>query len=171
MGEKGGCGGCWCMLWRLQKKQMDAQMGDQNRLAMKTVFNSGHVPGLIAWHNEDPVGWIQVDVRNVFPRLTNSRVLKPIDDLPVWSVSCFFIKKEYRRKGLSALLLDSACGFVRSRGGSCIEGYPVDSPKKNYPAVYAWIGLLKAYTKNGFTEVGRRSPTRPIMRKALSPSR
>lgn len=101
MGEKGGCAGCWCMLWRLSRKAWESGAGESNRDAMKALFQEGRVPGLIGWIENEPVGWIQVDERIAFPRLTNSRILKPIDDTPVWSIACFFIKKGFRRKGAS----------------------------------------------------------------------
>lgn len=167
MGEKGGCGGCWCMLWRLPKTEMDAGMGAGNRAAMKRIFDDGRVPGLIAFSEDRPVGWIQIDRREAFGRLEKSRILKPVDDLPVWSVSCFFIDRPFRKKGLSAELLIAAGEFVRKQGGSCLEGYPIDTPKPSYPPVFAWTGFVAAFRQAGFVEVARRSPTRPIMRKIL----
>ncbi|MFK7939292.1 MAG: GNAT family N-acetyltransferase [Roseovarius sp.] len=168
MGTNGGCGGCWCMLWRLTKKEMDAGMGAPNRLAMKAVFDAGHVPGLIAWHQGQAVGWIQIDKRQAFPRLETSRVLKPVDDTPVWSVSCFMVHKTARRSGVSVALLGAACDFAAKQGAQVIEGYPIDTPKAKYPAVYAWTGFAGTFRAAGFNEVTRRSPTRPIMRKTLA---
>lgn len=168
MGEKGGCGGCWCMLWRLSKADMEAGMGAGNRRAMKKLFDRGHIPGLIAWHEGEAVGWIQVDERSAFPRLDASRVLKPVDDKAVWSVSCFLVDKRFRRLGLSAEMLRAACGFARERGAAMLEGYPIDTPKTSYPAVYAWTGFVGAFREAGFEEVARRSATRPIMRKQLA---
>ncbi len=167
MGDKGGCGGCWCMLWRLPKKQMDAQMGEDNRLAMKALFESGQISGLIAFVEDNPVGWIHLDDRSAFTRLASSRVLKPVDDKPVWSVACFLIDKRHRRKGLSARLLLGACDLARERGAQILEGYPIDTPKTRYPPVYAWTGFAGAFRRAGFSEVARRSPTRPIMRRVL----
>ena len=168
MGEKGGCGGCWCMLWRLSKAEMDAQMGAGNRAAMKALFEAGEVPGLVAYHDAVAVGWIQVAPRAEFPRLERSRVLQPVDDLPVWSVSCFLVDKRFRRTGLSVQLLRAACDFAQERGAEVLEGYPIDTPKKSYPPVYAWTGFAGAFQAAGFTEVARRSDTRPIMRKTLN---
>lgn len=167
MGEKGGCGGCWCMLWRRSAKEMEIGKGDANRQAMKDVFDSGHVPGLIAMHDEEAVGWIQIDRRSAFPRLANSRTLKPVDDSEVWSVSCFFIDKRFRRQGLPLRLLTAAMDWGRSQGASIVEGYPIDTPKEKYPPVYAWTGFVETFKRAGFTEVERRSATRPIMRKEL----
>ncbi|GAB5467954.1 MAG: GNAT family N-acetyltransferase [Rhodospirillales bacterium] len=168
MGEKGGCGGCWCMIWRQSKKQMDAGMGAANREAMRALFDSGQVPGLIARRDGEAVGWIQVDRRAVFTRLESSRVLKPVDDLPVWSVACFLVDKRFRRQGLALRLLQGACDFARQRGAEILEGYPIDTPKRSYPAVYAWSGFAKTFRQAGFEEVARRSDTRPIMRKRLA---
>ena len=167
MGEKGGCGGCWCMLWRRSAAQMRADQGAGNRAAMKALFDTGHVPGIVARHDGQPVGWIQVDARSAFPRLAGSRILKPVDDRPVWSVACFLVDKAHRRSGLSRHLLDAAAGFARDRGAEILEGYPIDTDQDRYPPVYAWTGFMGAFLATGFTEVARRAPTRPIMRKGL----
>ncbi|MET1411261.1 GNAT family N-acetyltransferase [Roseibium sp. HPY-6] len=167
MGEKGGCGGCWCMLWRRSAQEMEAGKGAGNREAMRDLFASGEVPGLVALSDDRAVGWIQIDRRSAFPRLATSRILKPVDDRDVWSVSCFFIDKGFRRQGLSVALLNAATDWAQSKGASLIEGYPIDTPKEKYPPVYAWTGFLDTFKRAGFSEVARRSPTRPIMRKHL----
>ena len=167
MGERGGCGGCWCMLWRLSKRQMEAGMGAANRSAMKAIFDVGDAPGLIAWQGGRAIGWIQLAPRAEFPRLKSARVLQPVDDLPVWSVACFLVDKSARHQGVSVALLRAACDFARDRGATHLEGYPIDPAKPKYPPVYAWTGFLGSFRAAGFTEVARRSPTRPIMRKTL----
>ena len=82
---------------------------------------------------------LQVDERAAFPRLATSRVLKPLDDAPVWSVTCFFIKRGFRRQGISARMLHAACANVKARGGVVLEGYPIDTLREHHPALYAWI--------------------------------
>ena len=94
-------------------------------------------------------------------------MLKPLDQQPVWSISCFLVDKRFRKQGLSLKLLEAACDFARDRGATILEGYPVDSSKKSYPAVYAWTGFIGAFRDAGFEEAARRSETRPIMRKRL----
>ena len=171
MGEKGGCGGCWCMLWRRTAKEMEAGKGEGNRLAMKTLFEQGETPGLVAKAGKDAIGWIQIDRRAAFPRLASSRVLKPVDELDVWSVSCLFIDKRFRRKGISLKLLNAAVDWAHTRGATIVEGYPIDTPREQYPSVYAWTGFVGTFRQAGFAEVARRSDTRPIMRKMLGDDR
>jgi len=163
-GEKGACAGCWCMYWRLKQSVLDAQKGNGNKRAMKKIIFSDNIPGIIAYHNNEPVGWCSVAQRKDFPRLANSRVLKPVDEKPVWSVVCFFINRNYRKKGLSVALLRAVKKFVKSNGGKILEGYPIEPKKDKMPDAFAWTGISGAFLKSGFEEVARRSETRPIMR-------
>ncbi|WP_267480533.1 GNAT family N-acetyltransferase [Roseibium aggregatum] len=80
---------------------------------MKALFEAGNVSGLVAMHDEEAVGWIQIYRRSAFPPLGGSRTLKPVDDKEVWSVSCFFIDKRFRRQGLSLRLLLAAIDWAR----------------------------------------------------------
>jgi GNAT superfamily N-acetyltransferase len=163
-GEKGACAGCWCMYWRVKSSISENQKGDKNKRAMKKIIYSGTIPGIIAYQNNEPVGWCSVAPREEFPRLENSRILKPVDEKLVWSIVCFFIHKNYRKKGLSIALLNAAKKFVKSCGGKILEGYPVEPKKDKMPDAFAWTGISAAFQSAGFKEVARRSETRPIMR-------
>jgi GNAT superfamily N-acetyltransferase len=167
-GERGACGGCWCMFWRLKRAEFDRRKGEGNRLAMKTIVKSGEVPGILAYEGVKPVGWCSVAPRSTFPVLNRSRILKEIDEKPVWSVVCFFIDKAYRNKGLSVRLLQAAVEYVKQRRGTLLEGYPVEPRKGVMPPAFAWTGLASAFKKAGFSEVARRSATRPMMRFTVS---
>ncbi len=168
-GERGACGGCWCMLWRLPRKQFEAQKGEGNKLAMKTLINSGEIPGILAYNNAKAIGWCAIAPRSSYPALSRSRILKPVDERACWSVACLFIEKRYRKKGVSIELLQAAAEYARSQGAELIEGYPVEpKTEKDIPPAFAWTGIPKAFIQIGFKEVARRSPTRPIMRMELS---
>ncbi len=166
-GERGACGGCWCMWTRLARSEFERQKGEGNRRAMKAIVDSGRVPGLLAYGGGRPIGWCSVAPREEFPLLARSRILKPLDDQPVWSIVCFFIPKENRRQGLSGRLLAAAVDYVRRQGGRILEGYPVEPKKGRTADVFAWTGLASAFRHAGFREVARRSPTRPIMRRRI----
>lgn len=166
-GERGACGGCWCMWWRLEKKAFDAGKGEGNRRAMKRIVDSGESPGILAYAAGVPVGWCAVAPRDRYPRLARSRILAPLDDLPVWSVPCFFVAKPWRRRGVTVALLGAAVRFARSRGAKRLEGYPVAPRRGEIPAAFAYTGLPSAFERAGFREVARRSETRPILRREI----
>lgn len=167
-GERGACAGCWCMYWRKPHAAFEAEKGDANRRDLKQLVESGAEPGLLATVDGDPAGWCSVAPRDDFPRLANSRILAPVDDEAVWSVVCFFVAKPYRGQGLSVRLLDAAKEYVRERGGTTLEGYPVDPKSGDLSPAFAWVGLASAFERAGFEEVERRSETRPIMRCSVS---
>jgi GNAT superfamily N-acetyltransferase len=166
-GQRGACGGCWCMYWRLPRSRFEEQKGAANRSAMKALVDGGTVPGLLGYLDGLPAGWCAVAPRPDYVRLQTSRILQPIDAAPVWSVSCLFVDRRHRKKGVSVQLLRGAIEYVRQQGGQIVEGYPVEPVKETVPAAFAWTGLASAFLAAGFVEVARGSETRPIMRFVL----
>jgi len=168
MGPRGVADGCWCMLWRRSAAAWREGRGEGNRRAMLARVQGGACPpGLLAMADGAPAGWISVAPREEFPRMANSRIVGPLDDRPVWSVSCFFIKRGLRGKGIATALLTAACGFAASHGAAVIEGYPIDPLGERYANAFAWTGLMRVFEKAGFSEVARRSEKRPLMRRQL----
>lgn len=167
-GKRGACGGCWCMVWRLKRSDFAKQKGEGNRKALRKIVESGEIPGILAYMNHEPIGWCSIAPRDSFSTLEGSRILARVDDKPVWSVVCFFIAKQYRRKGPTVKLLSECLKYVKEQGGNIVEGYPIDPIRGEFPDVFANTGLASAFRKAGFVEVARRSPTRPIMRCTLS---
>jgi len=151
------------MTWRLTRAEYERRKGAANKRAFRRIVESETPPGLLAYRDGQPIGWCAVAPRECYPALERSRVLKRVDQEPVWSVVCFFVAREARGQGVSVGLLRSAVEFARTRGARIVEGYPVD-PAKRWPAAFAWTGLASAFRRAGFTEVRRRSATRPIMR-------
>src|SRR5512147_2278405 len=107
-GERGACGGCWCMAWRLSASDFDKNKGEKNRAAFKAVVRKGREPGVLAYADGDPIGWCAVAPREEYPRLERSRVLARVDDQAVWSITCLFVKKQFRNHGVSAQLIEAA---------------------------------------------------------------
>jgi len=166
-GPRGACGGCWCMWWRLTAKEFERQKGEENRRAMKRKVKSGEVPGLLAYHDGEPVGWCSVAPREAYPRLERSRVLKRVDDQPVWLVVCFYVAKQYRRRGVTRELLEASIDYVRDRGGTILEGYPTEPKSERAPDLFLYHGIPSVFAEAGFVEVVRRSERRPIMRYVI----
>jgi GNAT superfamily N-acetyltransferase len=170
-GPRGACAGCWCMFWRLPRSGFDAQKGDGNRGAMQALVEAGAVPGILAYAEGRPIGWCAVAPREDYPALERSRVLKRPDDTPVWSVSCLFVARAWRNRGVSVRLLRAVVAHVKARGGRVVEGYPVEPRQTPMPAVFAWTGTASAFRQAGFVECVRNSATRPLMRFTISNSR
>jgi len=152
------------MWWRLKRSEFEREKGQANKASMRSLVESGEVPGVLAYTAEEPIGWCAIAPRESYPVLERSRVLKRVDDKPVWSVTCLFVKREYRNKGVSVQLLRAALAYVKEQGGTVVEGYPVEPKTDRVPDVFAWTGLVSGFRQAGFVESARRSQTRPIMR-------
>jgi GNAT superfamily N-acetyltransferase len=152
------------MWWRLGRAEFERKKGAGNKRALHKIVNTGPPPGLLAYQGEEPVGWCAVAPRDRYTRMTTSRILGPVDDEPVWSVVCFFVSKSHRRQGVTEALLRAAVRFAGEQGARIVEGYPIEPVKDRVPEVFAYTGFVSTFEKAGFSEVLRRSPTRPIMR-------
>ncbi len=169
-GPRGACAGCWCMWWRIPRSAWQKGQGGANRRAFRRLVRDGGARGVLAYAGDRPAGWCAIGPRGDFPGLDRSRVLAPIDDAEVWSITCLFILPEFRRAGISGKLIAEAVRYARRGGARVVEGYPID-PDGEYPPAFAGTGIASAYLRAGFREAARRSPTRPIMRRRLRGTR
>lgn len=176
-GDRGACGGCWCMWPRLCRKDFEKKKGAGNKRSMKNLVKKKEQIGLIGYVGKEPAAWCAVAPREKYIRLNNSKVLARIDDEPVWSIPCFFVGKNFRRKGLSTEILKGVVDYCRKlnkaksrnagRKVKILEGYPTVPYTEKMPDAFAWRGIPSAFIKMGFVEAARRSKPRPIMRYYL----
>lgn len=163
-GPKGAYGGCWCMWWRISRKESEQNQNEGNRLAMKSMVESGTVPGLLAYIDGQPCGWCSVAPREDFASLERSRVLKRIDDKKVWSLVCFFVDKNFRGRNLGLKLISGAVEYVKSQRGKIIEAYPSIIKSEKAAPVSTYMGFQKIYEEAGFSVVHQPSKAKLIMR-------
>ena len=170
-GDRGACGGCWCMHWRIPHggKLWEAVKGEPNRRAMKKLVRAGKALGIMAFDDNRPVGWCSFGRRSDFPRTETVKAYRRDDTAGVWSINCFYLASGYRRRGLSQRLAEAAVRAVKKRRGRFIEAYPVTLTKagQKLPAAFAYTGPEVIFQRLGFTEIQRLAPTRPLYRLEL----
>jgi len=167
-GPRGAMAGCWCMWWRLSRAQFRKGAGAGNRRAFKRIVERGDAPGIIAYRGAEPVGWCAVAPKSDYAALARSRTKRIGDastDPRTWAVTCFFIPRRHRGKGLSRALLKAAVAFARKRGATAVEGYPFDAGGKKAMDFASFMGTLPVFRRCGFAEAARPVPNRPIMRR------
>ena len=156
---------CWCMWPRIitdYRTQTDAR----NKRSFKKVVDTAKAPpGVLAYVDGVPAGWCAVAPRDDYSRLARSRITAPLDEQPVWSVVCFFIRRGMRGKGLTKTLLSAAVELATQHGAKIVEGYPVEGGGDPFH------GVASVFRTAGFKEVARRTPNRPFMRYRTRPVR
>ena len=166
-GPNGACSGCWCMFWRQTGPDWRASSGPERKTAFKALATKGtRPPGVIAYRGSHPVGWVAVAPRTDYVRFENARVLVPIDDKPVWSITCFFVHRTARRQGLMEKLIGAAVAFARDQGATMLEAYPRPVTAKEASATL-YVGTVRCFARAGFKVVAQPSDKRSVVRKAL----
>jgi GNAT superfamily N-acetyltransferase len=176
-GPSGAFSNCWCTWWRQTGGEFGrgiAQRGAGNKALLGELTHANRQPGLVAYRDDRPVGWISVAPRPDYGRVIRSPSIGPgrrsaeAADEGVWSVVCFWMPRKERGKGIAMALLRAAVDHARAGGGRVLEGYPVDTAGERHPQSSVFTGTLAMFRRVGFTEVERRAEGRPIVRLDLS---
>jgi hypothetical protein len=167
-GPRGAYGGCWCMWWRISRAEFERQHGEGNRRAMKSLVDSGIVPGILGFLGGEPVAWCSVAPREQYHALERSRVMARIDDAPVWSIVCFHVAGSERRKGLMQQMIRAAVVHAGRHGAEVVEAYPTQPRGRELPPVSSFMGVPGAFLAEGFVEVARPSASRVILRRVIA---
>ena len=164
-GKAGACNGCWCMYWRLGAAY-HKRPREQNKADFRKLVEQGPPPGLLAFDGEIAVGWCQLTPRSALPYLNQARLTRRVDDVPVWAVSCFYIRRSYRKRGVTTALIVAALTAAKRAKAPALEAYPIDTVQPD-ATVNLFTGVASAFARAGFKTVGARIPHRPIMRHEL----
>lgn len=173
---------CWCQYWRRSasgygrgtKAQLSKRISEHKN-SLRTQLKRPTPPGMIAYIENQAVGWCGFGPRAEMIRLVRSRTIPSMDDLPVWSIVCFLIRPGFRRRGVARALLRGAIECARSHRAPALEAYPVDSGGKRIDVAFAYVGILSMFEQEGFQRIiatSARSAGLPrwLMRLDLTPS-
>jgi GNAT superfamily N-acetyltransferase len=162
-GKNGACNRCWCMYWRIGAAYRKHPR-DQNKAAFQEIVKHGPPPGLVAFEGDVAVGWCQLTPRDELPWLDRAWRLKRVDQAPVWSLSCFYVRIGYRRQGVTSALIAAALKAAKRAGAIALEAYPLDASKT--PSA-SGTGYATTFARAGFKTVACHVPPRPIKRHDL----
>lgn len=176
LGGRGDPGWCWCQFFVTTGSGYQEDPG-ANRAALRRQVETATVPpGLLLYDTGEPVGWLQLGPRQQFPRVTGNaalaRAVGPADapgEERVWRTTCFVVKVGHRRQGVARELLRCGIAWAREHHATHLEGHPVDVAARGgrAPGALLYHGTLSMFLAEGFTEVGRTGPHRPVVRCRL----
>jgi GNAT superfamily N-acetyltransferase len=166
LGERGGPGGCWCMFWRQTNAEWRATGPAERRRAMDDRLASSPPPGVLGYLDGRPVGWCAIASRAEYPRMQASPTFGPVDDTESWAVSCLFIHRTARRRGVGTALVGAAVGMAEAYGAPAVDAIPV-APGGRRTSGDLYTGTPSMFEPVGFVEVARRRPQRPVVRRQL----
>jgi len=154
------------MYWRIGSAYQ-RRPGAENRQGFRARVREGPPPGLLAFEGDLAVGWCQVTPRDELAFLQRARRLQPLPDGPVWSLSCFYVRRGYRRRGVSEALVRAAVEHARAAGAPALEAYPSDVRQVPARSLPTYTGIASVFERAGFRRVGGNDPARPILRRVF----
>lgn len=144
---------CWCLSHRLKAHQIEELGGGSRQTAMRQLCEREHPPGVVTYLDGTPVGWCSISPRSEIPRLQASKLIHPVDDVPVWSIICLVVRSGHRRRGVTHQLLEGAVAYAAAQGAPAVEAHPVD-PKGRMDLTMAFVGTRGMFEKAGFAVIG-----------------
>ncbi len=145
---------CWCMAWRMTKEELKTNTAECRKAFIKKRVWAGIPIGILAYFGGRPVAWCSIAPRETHQGLKGDDSIKN-----VWSITCFYIVREFRRKGFVHLLIDSAKAYAMDSGAKFLEAYPVDPDSPSY----RFMGFVSTFIKKGFRYVKDAGTRRHVM--------
>lgn len=164
-GKHGASNGCWCMYWRIGSAY-SKRPREENKRDFRKIVKTGPPPGLLAFDGDLAVGWCQLTPRTDLARLERGRYTPRVDDLPVWAISCFYIRRGYRSRGVMSVLIEAALKQAKRAKAPALEAYPMDTAVAT-ASVNLYTGTASTFRRAGFKVLARPAPHRPTMRHDL----
>lgn len=157
--SRGGPKSCWCMVWRAGA---ESKKGADRKIAIHRYVDDNTPIGLLGYSEGEPVAWCSIAPR---PTYRNLGGLSPLGELPeqVWSLACFFVRRELRGQGLTKQIIEAAARHAQKQGATVIEAYPVDPSSPSY----RFMGYVSTFVSAGFQEVGQAGTRRHVLRREL----
>lgn len=166
--------GCWCMFYHRERPNRDQPRVDriaQNRRDHRALVRRGDAHGILVYDGDAVVGWCQFGRAVQLPRIDQGRKYRQLRARLAraadWRITCFFVDRPYRRRGISTVALHAALNAIRRRGGGIVEAYPTT----NRQAVAMWFGTVGMFHGEGFTRVADFGRSNVLMRRTVRAAR
>jgi GNAT superfamily N-acetyltransferase len=176
-GTRGAAANCWCQRYKLQPKEAFSKFPASERarrLREQTGCgspDSTETSGLVAYLDDDPVGWCAVEPRPAYVGLLRHYKIpwegraEDKTDNGIWAVTCVFVRGGFRGRGITYELAREAVDFARHRGARALEAYPmVTEPGQKISWDEIHVGTPSMFAAAGLAEVARPSKRRVVMR-------
>jgi GNAT superfamily N-acetyltransferase len=168
----GAPGYCWCTYWRIPASEYSRLDSPGRKQVLKETVDSGVPTGILAYMDGDSVGWCSVAPRETYTRLERSKTIPASAAPRTWAITCFFVLRSARRKGLMLDLISAALDYAKSKGALFVEAYPAvpgvkEDGEPDYQVSYRFMGFASTFEKAGFQEVSQSGSKRPVFRYSL----
>ncbi|MDQ6709661.1 MAG: GNAT family N-acetyltransferase [Candidatus Dormibacteraeota bacterium] len=168
--HNGVWGGCWCMAFHAEGVGR-SRTAAQNRSDKECRVREGRTHAALVYDGATCVGWCQFGPADELPRIKHKRAyLEALTALPDWRITCFFIDREYRRRGVASAALAGALYEIARLGGGTVESYPEDVEGRAVSASFLHNGTVSMFEAHGFMRARRIGKDHWVVSRVVPPS-
>lgn len=158
-------GGCWC-IW-FHPSCADKALG--NRAYKEQLVRAGRAHAALVFDGDSAVAWCEYGSPEELPNIYHRKQYNAEQTtVPDWRITCFFVDRDYRRKGMAARALAGALELIAKTGGGVVEAYPHDLQGKTMSGSFLYNGTRTLFEKAGFTYDRAKGQRNCVMRKTVS---
>lgn len=170
-------GGCWCIYYQRPRPLGGGSANEwvrRNKRDKRRLVRERRSHAILVYEGRKPVGWCQYGTKDELPRIDAGRGYRRVGPPPgealLWRITCFFVDRDYRNRGVSKTGLHAALESIAQKGGGMVEAYPVVSKKMAAVPEWRWFGTPGMFEREGFSKVAPLGTSLVLMRKAVTPS-
>ena len=153
--HNGVWGGCWCMGFH-EKGEGWNKSTALNREEKACRVREGRAHAALVFDGANAVGWCQFGPTDELPRIKHKReYLKELTILPDWRITCFFVDRDYRHKGVAFIALEGALNEIARLGGGVVESYPEDVAGRSTSGSFLHNGTVSIFERLEFQRTRR----------------
>lgn len=166
--NKGVWGGCWCMGFHPEAFSPDGPVG--NRARKQERVTSGKAHAALVYDGDTAVGWCQFGSPEELSRIKHRKEYESTAPSPPdWRITCFFVDKGTRHRGVAATALRGALELIASSGGGLVESYPEDAAGRKVSGSFLHNATLSLFEAEGFELTRRLGKNHWVVTKRVPP--
>jgi GNAT superfamily N-acetyltransferase len=168
--QNGVWGGCWCMAFH-EEGVGRGRTAAQNRSDKQCRVQEGRAHAALVYDGPDCIGWCQFGATGELPRIKHGRAYRAgLDALPDWRITCFYVHKQHRRRGVAAAALAGALREIARLGGGTVESYPEDAQGRSPSSSFLHNGTAAMFESQGFRRTRQLGKNHWVVTLAVAPA-
>lgn len=164
--HNGVWGGCWCTAFH-PKAPVRARSAEEAQAYKKKLVEEGRAHAALVYAGEACVAWCQFGPPEELPNIYHRKEVEAQMTRPDWRITCIFVDKHQRKKGLSLVALKGALELIQNSGGGIVESYPQDAQGQKINNSFLYNGTKEIFEAAGFRYEGVKGKNHCIMRKTV----
>jgi GNAT superfamily N-acetyltransferase len=164
-------GGCWCTWFHTLGADKDPNRTyESNRDLKRRLVEEGRARAALVLDGDEAVAWAQYGTPEQLPNLHHRKQYETEADLlPDYRITCIFVDRRYRRRGVTAIALQGAVDLIAAAGGGVVEGYPheIAPDAKRLSSSFLYNGTRAVYERAGFAYIRSKGMKNCVMRRTV----